>query len=412
MKNVGTDRSQHLLAVEPPRDISGLPEPHERDDQLVHQIREANEKLIVATVRAERLAEVAAESEERFRSLVFASSAIVWRANAHGDISFESDAWLDFTGVRLPQSIEASEPSHHWLDSVHPNDRERVHSLWRLAVATSSPYECEHRLLRKSGGYAWVTSRGVPILRDGVAREWIGMMTDVSERIEVELAREQFIAVLGHDLRSPLAAISISAQALRHLHLESPYVAIVEQIDNTSRRMASLVADVMDFAHGRLGNGVPLVRKLCDLRAVCAEIVADIERVHRDRTINFSAAGDLHGEWDAGRLAQVMTNLIANAVAHGQDPITLTLAGSADELLLQVSSRGPAIAAHVLARLFEPFARGDSSPTDGGLGLGLYIVSEIVKAHDGTIDVTSEIGATTFTVRIPRATEPFSGSSI
>jgi len=364
------------------------------DEPLVRQMREANEKLIVATVRAEHLAEVAADNEERFRSLVRASSAIVWQADAHGQIAFEPEAW---------QAVTGAAPSTDWLEAVHPDDRAHVDRLWRLAVATSSVYECEHRLLRKAGGYAWVASRGVPILRDGTPREWIGMMTDISKRVETDLAREQFIAILGHDLRTPLTAISISAQALRHLALASPYGAMVVAIDQTSRRMVSLVSDVMDFARGRLGSGIPLVRRPCDLAAVFAEIVGEIERTAPDRTIRFTTTGDLTGEWDAGRLGQVMTNLLANAVRHGQDPITVTLTGSPDDVALRVSSHGPAIPAEVRTRLFEPFVRATNARTGAGLGLGLYIVSEIVHAHDGTVGVTSDDDATTFTVRLPRA---------
>ncbi len=378
------------------------------NDELLLQMREANEKLVVATVRAEQLAEeaeqaraVAADSEERFRSLVIASSAIVWRADANGRMAFDSALWTLFTGLPMPHGTQ------EWLEAIHSDDRERVTAAWETAVATSVGYTCEHRLRRSNGGYAWVVARGVPLLRDGTAREWIGMLTDISERVEIERAREQFMAILGHDLRSPLAAISISAEALQQLDLQSPYGILVEEIGLASRRMSALVQDVMDFARGRLGNGIPLSRTRCNLGALCSLIVNETQRAHQDRAFSVTTQGDLDGTWDSGRLAQVLTNVIGNAVTHGQDPIEIALAGVEDAVVLTIANHGPTIPETTLATLLEPFSRasGRDSMTKG-LGLGLYIVSEIVRAHHGTIAVTSEDELTTVVVHLPRVPGP------
>jgi PAS domain S-box-containing protein len=332
---------------------------------------------------------------------VQASSAIVWRADSSGTIAFASDAWLAFTGVRLDTSVSGG-----WLEAVHADDRERVQARWLLALATSTLYECEHRLQRQAGGYAWVASRAVPILRDGVAREWIGMMTDITERIELEQAREQFMAILGHDLRSPLTAISISGQALQHLKLEPPYGLLVDDLVEASTRRAALINDVMDFARGRLGGGIPLTRKRCDVGALFAQLVAEHARSHPSRSISFTSTGNVCGEWDAGRLAQVMTNLLGNAITHGEGAIGVSLVGAAEAITLRVASHGPAIPPEVLAKIFEPFGRPSerNSSAKPGLGLGLYIVSEIAHAHGGTVDVRSSADETVFVVRLPRAT--------
>ncbi|MBA3499565.1 MAG: PAS domain-containing sensor histidine kinase [Deltaproteobacteria bacterium] len=342
---------------------------------------------------------VAAESEERFRTLVLASSAIVWRADAEGTTAFEPGAWLAFTGLRLRDLKRGAE---EWLEAVHADDRARVRAKWSAAVAASTTYVCEHRLRRKAGGYAWVVARAVPIVRDGVAREWIGMMSDITERIEIERAREQFMAVLSHDLRSPLAAISISADALQHLRLEAPYGVLVEEIKKTSKRMTELVQDVMDFARGRLGNGIPLSRKRCDLGEICAEIVAESLRIHPDRAISASTRGDLSGEWDRGRLAQMLTNLLDNAVTHGTDPILITLVGDDSEVVLTVANHGRAIPTAALGMIFEPFSHAQTGLHSKGLGLGLYIVSELIRAHRGTVTISSTDDLTTVAVRLPR----------
>lgn len=373
--------------------------------QLLAQMREANERLVVATVRAERSAEeaetaraAAADSEERFRSLVIASSAIVWRASAAGAVCFEADAWRSFTGMT------ASNDS--WLNAVHPEDRDRVADVWTSAVATSTNYTCEHRIRRAEGGYAWVIARAVPIIRNGSAREWIGMMTDITERITMERARDEFMAVLGHDLRSPLASIQLSAAALQQVPLEPPYGGLVEGIHSSARRMSALIHDLMDLARGRLGGGIPVSKRTCDLAQICTELVEEAKNTDPMRIIGIVSQGDCVGLWDPGRISQLMSNLIGNALAHGTDPVEITIVGDRDDVLVLVANRGPAIPAGILATLFQPFSGARKTRTtvsnSGGMGLGLYIVSEIVRAHGGAIEVNSEAGLTTFSLRLPR----------
>lgn len=371
----------------------------EADELLMQQMRAANEALVVATVRAEHLAEeaeaaraVASASEERFRSLVLASAAIVWRADQAGAITFESDAWVAFTGAALDD----------WLGAIHPDDRERVQEMWEQAVATSSLYMCEHRLVRADGSYAWVVARAVPVRRDAAAREWIGTMTDITARIEMDRARERFMAILSHDLRSPLASISIGADALGLLKLEEPYATLVREMRKTTQRMGDLTKDIMDFARGRLGTGMPMHAKGCELGVICAEIVAELARVSPDRKVLITRTGDLRGDWDAGRLGQLLGNLIGNAIKHGTGEISVSLVGEANVVQVTVENHGPTIAADDLALVFEPFAHAGPRERSDGLGLGLYIASEIVRAHRGTITVTSEDDVTTFTVRLPR----------
>jgi phosphoserine phosphatase RsbU/P len=396
-------RAQRRKRSAPAKTRAGSSKPPREDEALLRQMRSANEALVVATVRAESLAEeaeqaraVAAASEERFRSLVLASAAIVWRASADGVVTFESDAWMAFTG-RVPGEVD-------WLDAVHPDDRDRVREAWTTAVAGGGAYLCEHRLVRKSGGYAWVVARAVPIRREAAVREWIGTMTDITERIETERAREQFMAILGHDLRSPLASITLSTDALVQLQLQEPYDRLVEEMGKTSRRMSELIRDVMDFARGRLGTGISVNARPCDLGAVCNEILAEVQRANPGRTIALAQRGDLRGEWDRGRLGQLVTNLLGNAVTHGADPILVELTGARNEVRLSVSNHGATIPKRALATLFEPFSRTRSAlgGRGEGLGLGLYIVNEIVRAHRGSVTVSSVDDLTTFVVRLPR----------
>jgi PAS domain S-box-containing protein len=375
-------------------------------EHLLGQLREANEKLVTAVVDAQQLADeanaaraAADHNEERFRSLIYTSSALVWQATAEGRFEVDPETWRQFTGV----DVEPGEAG--WLEAVHPDDRNRVLRAWTEAVVTATPYVCQHRIRSSRGGYAWVVARAVPVPSTGAVREWIGMMTDVSDRVRVEQAREQFIGILGHDLRNPLAAILMAVEMLDDL--PERHLATVARVAKSAHRIEAMIRDLLDFARGRLAGGIPIVPRPCDLETVCKDVVEEMQQARPDRAISFESAGDLRGEWDPDRVEQVVANLVANAVTHGTGAVRVTAHGNGDEIVTTVHNDGRPIPAAVLPILFEPFTRpapGTASARTAGLGLGLYIASEIVHAHGATISVTSTAGqGTTFAIRWPRS---------
>jgi PAS domain S-box-containing protein len=339
-----------------------------------------------------------AESEERFRSLVTASAAVVWYANAEGRKYVDPESWRAFTGL----DVDTQQEEPGWRHAVHPDDREAVSEAWSRAIATRTIFSHQHRLRRPNGTYAWVVSRGVPIERNGLVREWIGMMTDVSDRVLMEEARDRFIGILGHDLRNPLSAIMTSAELLTDGGLRGVFARAVERIQRSTERMNSMIGDVLDFARGRLGGGIPIERESCNLGRIAGDEVDEMMQAFPGRVIRCEATGDLAGEWDADRIEQLLSNLIGNSVQHGVDPITVSVRDAGDLVVVTIHNGGPPIPPATLPRLFEPFQRG-APGTSEGLGLGLYIASEIVRAHQGTIAVTSsEDEGTTVTVSLPR----------
>jgi PAS domain S-box-containing protein len=395
-------RAEALLAREEAREAM------ESRERLLAQAREANEKLLVATVRAEQAADDAnaarakiARSEARFRSLVTTSSAVVWYADAEGRILVDPDSWLRFTGAS-PEDVEGA-PGRGWLRAVHPDDREAVLEAWARATAMRTPYTHQHRLRRHNGSYAWVLSQAVPIPASGQVEEWIGMMTDISDRIRIEEARERFIGILGHDLKNPLTAISVGLDSLKRADLPEQPRNVIARMARAAQRMGAMIDDVLDFARGRLGGGIPVTPERCDLGRICAHEVDQMKHAHPERDIGFQASGDLVGNWDASRLEQVLSNLLDNAVQHGADPIRVAATGHVHEVTLAVENQGPPIPSYMLARLFEPFKRRADDNPHGSLGLGLYITSEIVRAHAGTmVASSSEHAGTTFTIKLPR----------
>lgn len=214
--------------------------------------------------------------------------------------------------------------------------------------------------------------------------------------------RERFVAILGHDLRDPLSAIQLSASVLATRPLPEVELGLVRRIVSAASRMERLVSDVLDFARGRLGGGIPVKLGRADLGEICREAVADAN-AGGNVAIRFEATGDLVGVFDADRIRQALSNLLRNAWHHGGGDVELKTWESEDrkKLFTTVTNRGPAISPELLMTLFEPFKR-QRDPQRRGLGLGLYIVREIVRAHGGVCGVQSSEDATVFTIEWPR----------
>jgi two-component system sensor histidine kinase/response regulator len=227
---------------------------------------------------------------------------------------------------------------------------------------------------------------------------------ELLDRTETLRLNEMFTAVLGHDLRNPMNAILTAAQLLEHRSTDESVRKTATRMLSSAKRMSRLIEDMLDLARARLAGGIPLRRERADLGALIQRVVQEHQAGMQDRRIEMLCEGDLIGEWDADRLTQVASNLVGNALQHGQRsaPVQVRLDGTAaDAVVLSVTSAGR-IAPDVLPHIFDPF-RG-SERTVGraeGLGLGLFIVQQIVQAHHGTVQVQSE-DATVFRVKVPR----------
>lgn len=226
----------------------------------------------------------------------------------------------------------------------------------------------------------------------------------LQERENAEL-REQFIAVIGHDLRNPLFAITTAAECLLRRHPSPSTDVLVQHILTCGHRASQLVEDVLDFARGRLGSGIPVTLCEClDLDQVFSHVVSEVQSVHPDRWIQ-SDIGPLEGiQCDSGRLAQLLSNLLANAITHGS--LTGSVRVEARILdgvfRLSVSNQGKPIPAELLPDIFKPYTRSANHTPQDGLGLGLYIASQIALSHRGHLEVASdEENGTIFTFSLP-----------
>jgi signal transduction histidine kinase len=244
------------------------------------------------------------------------------------------------------------------------------------------------------------------LLHEGMDRAIGAAIDRYSQRREEVRAR--FISILGHDLRDPLSTVMVSTEVLATSDgVSAEHRAILGRMARACDRMQRMIGEVLDFARGHLGGGIPANPTLNDMAAICRTVVDDALATHADRTIKLETSGDLRGPFDRDRVTQALGNLVGNAIQHSQGPIEVRAHESEDRghVITTVTSHGAAISPEVKARLFDPFARGDDSTAHHGLGLGLYIVQQITLAHGGMIDVTSDAAATSFSIRWPRVHE-------
>jgi PAS domain S-box-containing protein len=246
------------------------------------------------------------------------------------------------------------------------------------------------------------------------------VVLDITERKQAERAleqamsfREQLLAVLGHDLRNPLGAITASAFLLTRAEgLSERERQAVERIRRSGSRMARLIDDILDFARSRLGGGIPVTRQRMNMAEVCKAALEELQVTFPERQLLFEVHGDTWGEWDPDRIAQVLSNLVFNALQHGREdaPVRTTVRDAGPQVLLEVSNQGEPIPEELLPRIFDPFKRRpeDQRPHEGksgtrSLGLGLHIVRQIALAHEGEVEVRSSAQqGTCFMVRWPR----------
>jgi two-component system, sensor histidine kinase and response regulator len=228
---------------------------------------------------------------------------------------------------------------------------------------------------------------------------------ELNDRTETLRLNEMFSALLAHDLRNPLSAILGSAHLLQKRGADQLSQDTATRILNSGNRMARLIEDMLDLARARLGGGIVVKRQPTDIKALVDKVLREHQAAAPDRLIESSFHGDLSGLWDPERIAQVASNLIGNAIKHGTAaaPVGVRLDGSADSVTLVVKNGGT-IAAEMRPHLFDPFRGGRrEAGRSEGLGLGLYIVAQIVQAHDGKVEVeTGSHDETSFVVTLPR----------
>ncbi|WP_354682980.1 HAMP domain-containing sensor histidine kinase [Cupriavidus necator] len=283
---------------------------------------------------------------------------------------------------------------------------------------TVTQLTAEYRALRASVLRLWIAAcePSEPLL-DDVIRFNEAIDQAIAESIgffsaQAEQARNLLLGMLGHDMRSPLQTILVTASYLSALNAGETVSEAATRLMRSGARMQALLDDLCDFNRTRLGLGLNIHPSQIDLAARFADELDQLRAVHPERQIGLHLYGDLQGVWDGQRLQQVLGNLVLNAIKYGSPDtaIEVVATGEDEEVRFEVRNRGPALDSSMLEYIFDPLRRGPDHDNRHGdersLGLGLYIASEIAKAHGGAIEVRSDQAETTFAVRLPRACRP------
>ncbi len=241
------------------------------------------------------------------------------------------------------------------------------------------------------------------------------LVREVTQQRQAEEFQRQLLGIVGHDLRSPLLAITCSASILQHRPLHERDARAVGRIHHAANRIDGIIGALTDYSQVRVGRGIPLHLAPADLAEIGRSVAEEVEAGHPGRVVSCVVVGDVRGEWDAGRLGQVLANLAANALKYGADgtPVRVECRGEDGHVVVEVHNDGEPIPADFMPHLFQAFRRSDQASVGGktGLGLGLFIARQIVLAHGGSLEArSSEDEGTVFTLRLPRRAPPANGS--
>jgi signal transduction histidine kinase len=300
-----------------------------------------------------------------------------------------------------------------WRDSAA-----QAHGEGRLDDGFSAPeMVAEYRALRGSVVRRWRKRTRLPSdqalaevtrFNEGIDQALSESTRRFSDKLD--RSRELFMGALGHDLRGPLHVVLRAASYLQKPEIsERKRADMVGYVLQSAEHMRRMIEDLLDVARTKLGGSLPVDPSSADAAEICDRVLAEMRALHPDRQFQLETTGDLRGIWDAARIEQLLSNLVSNAVQHG-DPtksITLQAQDDGESVLLSVHNEGEPIPQRLLDRVFEPLVRGeraqDGTRSAGNMGLGLYIASTVARAHSGSIDVqSSKAGGTTFKVSLPR----------
>jgi signal transduction histidine kinase len=322
--------------------------------------------------------------------------------------------------LKTPQSKQEQVDKSMGLgDRAHTDTAAETHAEARLLSGyTVVQLVSEYRAMRSSVLALWTaeTSTGRASDMDDVTRFHEAVDQALAESVAryekmVKQSQNMFLAILGHDLRNPLGTVITGASfIMQSVEIAPKYVLVANRIFNGGQRMSRLISDLIDFTRTHLGPGIPIKPTQGNLGRVCMSVVNELRTFHPERLIELNAPEHLDAMFDAARIAQVLSNLIGNAIQYGAGgtPVTVTLSGTDEDIVVKVNNHGKAIESKTMAGIFDPMVRLAASDSADftertSLGIGLFISRQIVHSHGGEVTVESnDATGTTFTVNMPR----------
>jgi PAS domain S-box-containing protein len=370
-------------------------------------------RLLEAEREARAAAERAREEADRARALLDAivENAPIGIGFLDGELRYQrvNPRLAEMNG--LPVKAHLGKRARDILPAL---PHELIEATWRRVVETGEPVvdvEVAGETPGAPGRRIWLES-WYPVRADGRIVGVGALVRDVTRERDAEEFQRHVMGVVGHDLRNPLSAIMVATKLLGRADLPRGPAGLVGRIGTSAARIDEIVSTLLDYARVRAGTRVPVTRRRADLSEIACAVAEECRLAHPGSRIECGGEGDCTGEWDPDRVAQLVTNLVSNALQHGPEgtPVLVRWRSTPREVVLEVANGGPPIPADVIPLLFQPFRRGEGA-RHGGLGLGLFIAHAIAAAHRGRIDVrSSEREGTVFSVRLPRWPEQASRS--
>jgi len=360
---------------------------------------------VMRDMRPEMAAKQAIEnSEQLLRNITTAAPTGLWMSDERGHINYVNQTWIDWTGLSFEENLGKG-----WLSRIVGDDRDKAGQGFLDDLENRNFYEVEFRLQHSDGTIHWCVATGKPQYhKDGTFAGYIGAATDITEQKNLQQQKDDFIGIASHELKTPVTSIKAYTQVLERMLLkkgETQEAAMIGRMDTQLNRLTSLIGDLLDVTKINSGR-LQFNDQDFDFNEHLRELVEDLQRTtHKHKLIEkFSTTGIVYG--DEERIGQVIANLITNAIKYSPkaDQIIIHSGIENNEVVLCVQDFGIGIAKENLNKVFEQFYRvsGDMQHTFPGLGLGLYISSEIIKREGGRIWVNSVQGeGSTFCFALP-----------
>lgn len=373
---------------------------------------------LLETTDRKRAEDALKESEERFRAMIQAVPSLTFEADPAGLSSFVSESWCAYTGMSV-----AASAGWGWAQAVHPEDREAVAASWAEATRSGTLFECKYRLRAHDDSYRWFIVRALPT-RDaaGKATHWAGSLTDVDDLVraqqslcEADRRKDEFLAMLAHELRNPLAPIRNAAHIIGRLGLQEPRIKWAQEvIENQVSHLAHLVDDLLDVSRIVRGK-IALKMEAVEFAPLAEKVIESALLLANKKGHSFAVRLPEQPVWlegDPVRLSQVLLNLMDNAIKYTPEggKIELDAQLAEGELEICVRDNGMGIGAELLPRVFDLFQQDERTldRAQGGLGLGLTLVQRLVAKHGGRVEARSEGPGkgSAFVIRLPIGAEP------
>ncbi|RAJ24918.1 ATP-binding protein [Pedobacter cryoconitis] len=377
-----------VMAEDVTSSVMGL----QREQQLTEKLTAINEELSASILEL-------AENESRFRFLLNALPQQVWTADSAGLLDYVNQVVCDDFGFDVPTVI-----GHGWQKFVHPDDLVQSLEKWKNALETECEYVTEFRLLCHEGNYKWFLARAIPLIENGKLLLWIGTNTNIDLQKNNEQRKDEFISVASHELKTPLTSIKAFNQLIQRKNKEHALDGFIAKSAQNISRLERLIKDLLDVTKINAGK-ITYELEFFDFKKMLIESIENVQLTAPDHEIILEKAAEISYPGDQYRLEQVIHNFLTNAVKYspdGQKVIVKSIIEGTD-LLVSIQDFGIGIAEKDRMRLFERYYRvGDNAMRFEGLGLGLFISSEILRRHQGNFWIESEPGlGSTFFFRLP-----------